>query len=262
MDPKAELSMDHLRRVANAFTESPWARLRMIGLPTLGTYAASDPLYFTRLAVWRQSEQPKYKVLAFLSGHWPEGSQWPPGIPRPEYSQTAMFETFPQASPAPWHYRRCKRAATIVDADGTTVGVVVVRHALPAMLAAPALLEALEALVRLDINLPAGAKKQLRLPDTFRWMAGPDGPDRTEVYGHWSEGSQIDRHATVASVSSRADARLMVAAWDLRAVLGGLRALYMAGELTAARSDNRRLAAAMRQADAAIAKAGKGSANA
>ena len=258
MVPETELSMSHLRRVANAFTESPWARTRGIGLPTLGTYAASDCLYFTRLATWRQDKPDKDRVLVFLSNHWPEGSQWPPDIPRPEYPQTLMSESLlsdrerhavPQASPGPWRYNPCKPAANIVDADGTTMGVVTTRATgCVLLLAAPDLLAALEALVCLDIKIPFGHKRLLRLPDNIRWWTVPGDSNRTAV-------RQIYRSALVASVSRWADARLIAAAPDLRAVLGVLHDLYTDGELTAARSDRRRLTAAMRQAGTAIAKA-------
>ena len=265
MDPKTELTMDHLRRVAIAFTESHWARTCGVGLPTLGTYAASDCLYFTRLATWRQDKPDKDKVLAFLSNHWSEGSQWPPDIPRPEYPQTLMSESLlsdrerhavPQASPGPWRYHPCKPAATIVDAHGTTMGVVTTRPTTwTLLLAAPDLLAALEALVCLDIKIPFGHKRLLRLPDNIRWWTVPGDSNRTVV-------RETYRSFPVASVFRWADARLISAAPDLRAVLGVLHDLYTDGELTAAVSDRGRLTAAMRQAGTAIDKAYLGPANA
>ena len=58
-----------------------------IRLSTLGRKVANHGLFFARLEGGHTiTEARKYRIFQYLSDHWPEDLDWPPGIPRPEPS--------------------------------------------------------------------------------------------------------------------------------------------------------------------------------
>ena len=58
-----------------------------LSLSTVGRKAANHGAFFIRLESGRTiTEARKDRVFQWFSDHWPEGLDWPPGIPRPEPS--------------------------------------------------------------------------------------------------------------------------------------------------------------------------------
>ena len=51
----------------------------------LGQLAAGNPMFYSRLRAGSSCTIRLYaRVLGWFSGHWPDGLEWPPDVPRPE----------------------------------------------------------------------------------------------------------------------------------------------------------------------------------
>lgn len=75
------MSAEHLLVVGRRYIAA-----RGITLATLATYAAADGRFFARLAEGRVTLRRVDAVAGWISSHWPEHLEWPPGVPRPEPS--------------------------------------------------------------------------------------------------------------------------------------------------------------------------------
>ena len=65
-------------RIARIYAES-----RCLTMSTLGTYAAGDSRFFSRLTADRVTIRRAKRVLQWFSDNWPEGLEWPADIARP-----------------------------------------------------------------------------------------------------------------------------------------------------------------------------------
>ena len=65
-----------------------YSQSRGVTMSTLGTYAAGDGKFFSRLSVGRVTIRRAERVLQWFSDHWPVDLPWPADIPRPNPNVT------------------------------------------------------------------------------------------------------------------------------------------------------------------------------
>lgn len=71
---------NHLLALSEAFCSA-----RELGETTVGRHCAADSRFFARIRSGKTFTAKKYdEVVAWFSSNWPDGSDWPRGVPRPQ----------------------------------------------------------------------------------------------------------------------------------------------------------------------------------